>query len=162
MADDDRRLNDAAERFDAYLEALLGDGRPSPEAVGDRDEVAAIELNVSCPNVKSGLIVGEQPAETLALCEALRPLTPKPLIVKLTPNTADPAAVALAGVPLRQHEVRPVIDRAAAGIGAPAVPSTAVALPSMAATSCGKLFSLPAVLKAWSDSRKRFRSPRRW
>ncbi len=26
-----------------------------------RDEVAAIELNVSCPNVKSGLIVGEQP-----------------------------------------------------------------------------------------------------
>jgi dihydroorotate dehydrogenase (NAD+) catalytic subunit len=64
--------------------------------VGGRDEVAAIELNVSCPNVKSGLIVGEQPAETLALCEALRPLTEKPLIVKLTPNTGDPAAVALA------------------------------------------------------------------
>ena len=66
------------------------------EAVGGREEVAAIELNVSCPNVKSGLIVGEQPAETLALCEHLRPLTPKPLIVKLTPNTADPAAVAAA------------------------------------------------------------------
>ena len=64
--------------------------------VGARDEVAAIELNVSCPNVESGLIVGEQPAETLALCEALRPLTVKPLIVKLTPNTSDPAAVALA------------------------------------------------------------------
>jgi dihydroorotate dehydrogenase (NAD+) catalytic subunit len=64
--------------------------------VGERDEVAAIELNVSCPNVKSGLIVGEQPAETMALCEALRPLTEKPLIVKLTPNTGDPAAVALA------------------------------------------------------------------
>jgi dihydroorotate dehydrogenase (NAD+) catalytic subunit len=64
--------------------------------VGGRDEVAAIELNVSCPNVKSGLIVGEQPAETLALCDALRPLTEKPLIVKLTPNTGDPAAVALA------------------------------------------------------------------
>ena len=66
------------------------------ERVGARAEVAAIELNVSCPNVKSGLIVGEQPAETLALCEALRPLTDKPLIVKLTPNTADPAAVARA------------------------------------------------------------------
>jgi dihydroorotate dehydrogenase (NAD+) catalytic subunit len=64
--------------------------------VAAREEVAAIELNVSCPNVRSGLIVGEQPAETLALCEALRPLTEKPLIVKLTPNTADPAAVALA------------------------------------------------------------------
>ncbi len=66
------------------------------EGVGGRDEVAAIELNVSCPNVHSGLIVGEQPEETLALLEALRPLTEKPLIVKLTPNVADPAAVAVA------------------------------------------------------------------
>ncbi len=65
-------------------------------AVGERAEVAAIELNVSCPNVHSGLIVGEQPSETAALLEALRPLTPKPLIVKLTPNVADPAAVAVA------------------------------------------------------------------
>ena len=66
------------------------------EGVGGRDEVAAIELNVSCPNVHSGLIVGEQPAETESLLETLRPLTEKPLIVKLTPNVADPAAVAVA------------------------------------------------------------------
>lgn len=64
--------------------------------VAAREEVAAIELNVSCPNVHSGLIVGEQPTETAALLEALRPLTEKPLIVKLTPNVADPAAVAVA------------------------------------------------------------------
>jgi len=64
--------------------------------VGARDEVAAIELNVSCPNVHSGLIVGEQPCETEALLEVLRPLTEKPLIVKLTPNVADPGAVAVA------------------------------------------------------------------
>src|SRR5882724_1147507 len=66
------------------------------EAVAERDEVAAIELNVSCPNVESGLIVGEQPTETEALVEALRPLTQKPIAVKLTPNVADPAAVAVA------------------------------------------------------------------
>ncbi|MCW2987317.1 MAG: Dihydroorotate dehydrogenase [Solirubrobacterales bacterium] len=66
------------------------------EAVSAREEVAAIELNVSCPNVHSGLIVGEQPSETEALLRALRPLTAKPLIVKLTPNVADPAAVAVA------------------------------------------------------------------
>ncbi|HEX6688994.1 MAG TPA: dihydroorotate dehydrogenase, partial [Solirubrobacterales bacterium] len=66
------------------------------EGVEGREEVAAIELNVSCPNVHSGLIVGEQPDETVALLEALRPLTDKPLIVKLTPNVADPAAVAVA------------------------------------------------------------------
>ncbi len=65
-------------------------------ALDERDEVAAFELNVSCPNVHSGLIVGEQPEETSALLEALRPLTSKPLIVKLTPNVADPAAVAVA------------------------------------------------------------------
>lgn len=65
-------------------------------AVEARDEVAAIELNVSCPNVHSGLIVGEQPGETEALLEALRPLTEKPLIVKLTPNVAAPEAVAVA------------------------------------------------------------------
>jgi dihydroorotate dehydrogenase (NAD+) catalytic subunit len=64
--------------------------------VGERDEVAAIELNVSCPNVHSGLIVGEQPAETEVLLETLRPLVEKPLIVKLTPNVADPATVAVA------------------------------------------------------------------
>ncbi|HKF83085.1 MAG TPA: dihydroorotate dehydrogenase [Solirubrobacterales bacterium] len=64
--------------------------------VGARDEVAAIELNVSCPNVHSGLIVGENPDETQALLEALRPLTEKPLIVKLTPNVANPEAVAVA------------------------------------------------------------------
>jgi dihydroorotate dehydrogenase (NAD+) catalytic subunit len=66
------------------------------DGVAGHDEVAALELNVSCPNVESGLIVGEEPAETGALMGALRTLTPKPLVVKLTPNVADPAAVAIA------------------------------------------------------------------
>ena len=62
--------------------------------VAAREEVAGIELNVSCPNVHSGLIVGEQPSETEALMKTLRPLTDKPLIVKLTPNVANPQEVA--------------------------------------------------------------------
>jgi dihydroorotate dehydrogenase (NAD+) catalytic subunit len=66
------------------------------EAVGARDEVAAIELNVSCPNVKTGLDIGADPASLAELLRAVRPLTAKPLIVKLTPNTADVAAVAAA------------------------------------------------------------------
>jgi dihydroorotate dehydrogenase (NAD+) catalytic subunit len=69
---------------------------PLVEAVAARDEVAGLGLNVSCPNVHSGLIVGEEPGETSALIERLRPLTAKPLIVKLTPNVADPAAIAIA------------------------------------------------------------------
>ena len=66
------------------------------EGVGGREEVAALELNVSCPNVKSGLIVGESPEEARSLLQRLRPLTEKPLLVKLTPNIADPVPVALA------------------------------------------------------------------
>ncbi|MBA2241060.1 MAG: dihydroorotate dehydrogenase [Solirubrobacterales bacterium] len=62
--------------------------------LAEREQVAGFELNVSCPNVESGLIVGEQPSETEALVESLRALTPKPLIVKLTPNVADPAPIA--------------------------------------------------------------------
>jgi dihydroorotate dehydrogenase (NAD+) catalytic subunit len=78
-------MGTSAEQF-----ATLVDG------VAERDEVDALELNVSCPNVHSGLIVGEQPSETLALLRALRPRCDKPLIVKLTPNVADPAAIAVA------------------------------------------------------------------
>jgi dihydroorotate dehydrogenase (NAD+) catalytic subunit len=62
----------------------------------DRAEVAAIELNVSCPNVATGLDIGADPRELRSLLDALRPLTRKPLIVKLTPNTADVAACASA------------------------------------------------------------------
>ena len=38
MADESRPTGDAAERFERYLEALLGTGRPSPDSVADADE----------------------------------------------------------------------------------------------------------------------------
>ena len=66
------------------------------QRVGERDEVAMIELNFSCPNVETGLIMGADPGETARAVERVRPLTDKPLIVKLTPNATDPAAVARA------------------------------------------------------------------
>ena len=66
------------------------------QRVGERDEVAMIELNVSCPNVETGLVMGADPAETARVVERTRPLTEKPLIVKLTPNASEPQAVAAA------------------------------------------------------------------
>jgi len=66
------------------------------EAVDAEPAVAAVELNVSCPNVKTGLDLGADPGELGRLVEHVRPRTDKPLIVKLTPNTADVAAVAQA------------------------------------------------------------------
>jgi dihydroorotate dehydrogenase (NAD+) catalytic subunit len=62
----------------------------------ERDEVAALELNVSCPNVETGLVMGADPREVTMLLDAVRPLTDKPLIVKLTPNASDVPAVAVA------------------------------------------------------------------
>ncbi len=44
MADDPRRPDEAADRFDDYLEALFGAGRPSPESVADGDEAEMARL----------------------------------------------------------------------------------------------------------------------
>ena len=65
-------------------------------AFAPRDEVAALELNVSCPNVETGLVMGADPVEVSRLLERVRPLTAKPLILKLTPSASDVAAVARA------------------------------------------------------------------
>jgi dihydroorotate dehydrogenase (NAD+) catalytic subunit len=65
-------------------------------ALDEHPEVDALELNVSCPNVKTGLDIGADPRELHAVVTRLRPLTGRPVIVKLTPNAADVAAVAQA------------------------------------------------------------------
>jgi dihydroorotate dehydrogenase (NAD+) catalytic subunit len=91
----------------------VGGGRPVPlitnvmgasaqelselvQACDGRAEIAAIELNVSCPNVQTGLDIGADPLQLEAVVRAVRERSAKPLIVKLTPNTADVAACALA------------------------------------------------------------------
>ena len=65
-------------------------------AFARRGEVRALELNVSCPNVETGLVMGADPDETARLVDRVRPLTDKPLVIKLTPNATDVSAVALA------------------------------------------------------------------
>ena len=62
----------------------------------ERAEIAAIELNVSCPNVKTGLDIGADPAQLSRSCARAARRHGKPLIVKLTPNTADVPACAQA------------------------------------------------------------------
>ncbi len=66
------------------------------EACAERTEIAAIELNVSCPNVATGLDIGADPALLEQVVGQVRPRTVKPLIVKLTPNAADVPACASA------------------------------------------------------------------
>jgi dihydroorotate dehydrogenase (NAD+) catalytic subunit len=66
------------------------------DACDAREEIDAIELNVSCPNVSTGLDIGADPAALGQMISRVRPRTQKPLIVKLTPNTADVAGCAAA------------------------------------------------------------------
>jgi dihydroorotate dehydrogenase (NAD+) catalytic subunit len=112
------------------------------QQVGERDEVALIELNVSCPNVETGLVMGADPAETAQAVEHARPLTDRPLIVKLTPNANDPAAVALAaeeagadavslintlkGMALDPRTRQPWLGGTTGGVSGPAVRSIAL------------------------------------
>ena len=110
--------------------------------VGERDEVAMIELNVSCPNVETGLVMGAEPAETARALERVRPLTAKPLIVKLTPNALEPAAVAAAaeqagadavslvntlkGMALEPRTDRPWLGGVTGGLSGPAIRAVAL------------------------------------
>ena len=114
------------------------------QAVAERGEVAALELNVSCPNVKSGCIVGSEAGEMGALMRRVRPLTAKPLIVKLTPNVSEIGPVARAAQDggadalslintLRAAAVDPVsgapwLGAGSGGLSGPAVRPVALAL----------------------------------
>jgi dihydroorotate dehydrogenase (NAD+) catalytic subunit len=59
------------------------------EACDAQGGIAAIELNVSCPNVATGLDIGADPVQLEIVVKQVRERTGKPLIVKLTPNAAD-------------------------------------------------------------------------
>ena len=118
-------------------------------ALAERDEVALVELNVSCPNVETGLIMGADPGETAAAVGRVRGLLDRPLIVKLTPNATDPAAVAsaaeaagadavslvntLKGMALDPRSGRPWLGGRSGGLSGPAV--RAIALEQVATVS---------------------------
>jgi dihydroorotate dehydrogenase (NAD+) catalytic subunit len=118
-------------------------------AVAERDEVESIELNVSCPNVHTGLVMGADPLECGRAVEHLRPLTDKPLIVKLTPNATDPPAVAraaeaagadalslvntLKGMALHPVTGEPWLGARSGGVSGPAI--RAIALQQVAAVT---------------------------
>jgi len=76
---------DTADEFAACARAL------------DATEIAAMEINISCPNVKKGgMAFGMDPQASSEVVAAVRAATGKPIIAKLTPNVSDIASVALA------------------------------------------------------------------
>jgi dihydroorotate dehydrogenase (NAD+) catalytic subunit len=116
------------------------------QACDARPEIAAIELNVSCPNVKTGLDIGADPAELATVLAAVRPATSKPLIVKLTPNTANVAACAQAAEAsgadavslintLRALAIAPGSDRPWLGAGGGGLSGAAIRTVALAAVA---------------------------
>lgn len=119
------------------------------ERCEERPEIAALELNVSCPNVKTGLDIGADPVALAGVLREVRSATTKPLIVKLTPNTADVAACAgaaeqagadavslintLRAMALAPGTRRPWLGGRTGGLSGPAV--RAVALAQVAAVA---------------------------
>src|SRR4051812_2404591 len=64
--------------------------------LGEEEGVAAVELNISCPNVSHGLDLGIDPGAVGRLVRRVRSACPLPIIAKLTPNVTDIVAIASA------------------------------------------------------------------
>ena len=65
--------------------------------ISGAEGVDAVELNISCPNVKKGgLAFGVDALEAARLTEEVKKVLDKPLIVKLSPNVTDPVGIARA------------------------------------------------------------------
>jgi dihydroorotate dehydrogenase (NAD+) catalytic subunit len=101
-------------------------------------EVAALEVNISCPNVKQGGIVfGTDPACAASVVAACRAATSKTLIVKLSPNVTDIVEMAqacegagadalsvintLTGMAIDLERRRPVLANVTGGLSGPAI-----------------------------------------
>ncbi|MFA7062455.1 MAG: dihydroorotate dehydrogenase [Pedobacter sp.] len=106
-------------------------------------EVAALEVNISCPNVKQGGIVfGTDPKCAYDVVSACREATVKPLIVKLSPNVTDIVVMAkacedagadalslintLTGMAIDLNKRRPVLANITGGFSGPAIKPVAL------------------------------------
>ena len=82
-------VNIAGEKEEEYLRLA--------ERLNQVKGISALEVNISCPNVKEkGLIFGTDPEQTFSLVKKLGEITDIPLIVKLTPNVTDITKIAQA------------------------------------------------------------------
>ncbi len=128
--------NIAASTFDEYAECV--------KSLKDIDTIKAFEINVSCPNVKEGgLIFGNDINAVREITALLRPITDKPLIIKLSPNTAGikdfaqavkeegadavSAINTLVGTAFNIYTRKPRIKNITGGLSGPAIKPVALA-----------------------------------
>ncbi|OJG55759.1 dihydroorotate dehydrogenase B, catalytic subunit [Enterococcus haemoperoxidus] len=113
--------------------------------IGDAPNVKAIELNISCPNVKhGGIAFGTDPDVAFQLTQAVKKVSKVPIYVKLSPNVTDIVPVAqaieaggadgfsmintLLGMRIDLKTRRPVLANQTGGLSGPAIKPVAIRL----------------------------------
>jgi dihydroorotate dehydrogenase (NAD+) catalytic subunit len=145
--------NIAGETVDQFVEMAA--------MIGDEPGVAAVELNISCPNVSHGLDLGIDPLIVEPLVQRVRDACRLPIIAKLTPNVTDIVALARAsmnggadavslintfrGMAVNWRARRPILANDVGGLSGPAIKPLALrmvwdvarALPSLPIIAIG-------------------------
>jgi len=152
---------------------ILGDSLEEYRQLAARldkaEGVGAIEVNISCPNVKKGGVAfGTDETMARDLTRAVRDVTAKPLIVKLSPNVTDITAMAAAveeggadavslintliGMAIDVERRRPVLANTFGGLSGPAIKPVALRMVWQVADAVG----IPVIgvggISRWQDA----------
>jgi len=128
-------INVSGSKLEDYLAVI--------EKINDLDRIPAIELNISCPNVKQGgMAFGTSCASAAEITKAARKICKKTLIVKLSPNVTDITSIAksveaegadsvslintLLGMAIHAETRKPVLSTITGGLSGPAVKPVAL------------------------------------
>ena len=158
-------VNVAGHSFEDYTETCA--------AMNSLECVAAVELNVSCPNVSDGLTFGTHAGQLHKLTRAVKKVLPaKPLIVKLSPNVEDITQTARGAIEggadilslvntftamaIDIHKRRPRLANVTGGLSGPAIKPIAVHMVSRAYRNVAKSAGVPIIgmggIQSWQDA----------
>jgi dihydroorotate dehydrogenase (NAD+) catalytic subunit len=158
-------VNVAGHSFDDYIETCA--------AMDSLRCVAAVELNVSCPNVKDGLTFGTHPGRLKELTARVKKVLPhKPLIVKLSPNVEDITQTARGAIDggadalslvntftamaVDVYKRRPRLANVTGGLSGPAIKPIAVHMVSRVYRNVAKHAGVPLIgmggIQTWQDA----------
>ena len=146
-----RIINVAGHSFDDYM-AMIEKLDPH------KDKIDALEINLSCPNVKAGCMsIGSNPEQIKLIVSELRKRTDLPLWIKLTPNVTDIKTMALAaqeggadavvlintllGMAVDIKTRRPILRNNTGGYSGPAIKPVAIRMVS----ECYQVLNIPII-----------------
>ena len=154
-------VNVSGSSIDTYVECA--------EKIAPLEHIPAIELNISCPNVKQGgMAFGVSASSAAEVVRAVRKVYPKTLIVKLSPNVTDITEIARAaeaegadsvslintilGMAIDVEKCKPVLSTITGGLSGPCVKP--VALRMVWQTACA--VKIPVIglggISSWKDA----------